>query len=161
MSSFNHLLFQTFRLSLDSCDPQLSIHHRQTLGYHQCSIEVSFQLPAQCRNDLSLASCHRFLDLRPQIYVGGAPHSSNGLHGCVRSLKINSQLVDFSDFEKLEKLGDVQAGCRRFRPDSCLIENRCAEGAKCVDQWEGHLCQCANKLHSHKPCSLGKVFEGE
>jgi len=71
---------------------------------------------------------------------------------------VDERLLDFSKFEQMEKFGDVQPGCRRFRPDTCLVENRCPEGAKCVDQWEGHLCQCAHKLHSHKPCHLGEFF---
>ncbi|KAI6177756.1 hypothetical protein M3Y97_00942500 [Aphelenchoides bicaudatus] len=144
----------TFRLSLDKCDAELSLRHSHTLGYSQCAAEARFPLPSACTEDLSMPSCQRFLDLRPFVHLGGAPHLTSGLGGCVRNLKFNEQLIDFSNFNAMEKFGDVQPGCRRFRPDSCTQENHCPQGAKCIDQWEGHLCTCPHKLHSHKPCNL-------
>jgi hypothetical protein len=140
---------------LDDCDPELALHHSKTLGYRQCAVERGIQLPQRCADDFSMP-CNRFFDVLPLLYLGSNPLKGSSFVGCMRNLNVNSHLIHFSNFERLEKVGDVQAGCRRFRPDSCRLENDCPLGAKCVDVWDGRMCQCPNKVHSHKPCNLGE-----
>lgn len=119
------------------------------------------QLPPKC--DDPSVPCHRFLDLRSAMYVGGKPSSRagsdprvvDGFIGCIKDLKMDSRLVHFSDIEALEKVGTVEAGCQRFRPDRCHHANPCDGSAKCVDKWQGHQCRCSHRVHSLRSCSLG------
>ncbi|KAI6229219.1 hypothetical protein M3Y95_00508200 [Aphelenchoides besseyi] len=148
----------TFRMWLDDCDADLALRFATPLGYKQCAVETTIELPSRCRDDLSMP-CHRFFDVRPVVYLGGNPitkheTSSSGFGGCIRDLHIDSRFIHFSNIEQMEHVGDVKAGCRRFRPDLCQSESLCADGAKCTDMWEGHICKCAHRLHTNKPCSL-------
>ncbi|KAI6226363.1 hypothetical protein M3Y99_01296100 [Aphelenchoides fujianensis] len=151
----------TFRMWLDDCDPELALRHANSIGYKQCAVEAKIPIPQRCVDDLSMP-CHRFFDVRPLVYLGGNPLAKttaekaiSGFGGCIRDFHVDSRLVHFSNFDQFEHVGDVKAGCRRFRPDLCQSsENLCPEGAKCADLWEGHVCKCPHRLHSTKPCSL-------
>uniref|UniRef100_A0A1I7RLZ2 Cadherin EGF LAG seven-pass G-type receptor 2 n=2 Tax=Bursaphelenchus xylophilus TaxID=6326 RepID=A0A1I7RLZ2_BURXY len=165
----------TFRLWLDDCDAELALNHADKVGYKKCAAEAKISLPARC-NDPAVP-CHRFLDLSSALYLGAQPkHVENGFVGCLKDLRIDGKLVHFSDFKRLEKVGDVQAGCRRFRPDHCalqraliavskeeqisehvargMMDEPCHPTAKCQDQWEGRVCKCPHRLHSHRSCAM-------
>ncbi|KAH7724709.1 Cadherin domain containing protein [Aphelenchoides avenae] len=147
------------RVFLDDCDPHLSISMGQTLGYRKCAAEARVQLPSKC--DDSSVPCHRFLDLRNALYIGGKPGSraqsdlgvSDGFVGCIKDLHVDHHLIHFSNFDGLENVGSVETGCQRYRPDRCLHSNPCDPSAKCLDKWQGHQCRCSHKVHSQRSCS--------
>ncbi|CAD5218600.1 unnamed protein product [Bursaphelenchus okinawaensis] len=165
----------TFRLWLDDCDPELALKHADQVGYKKCATEAKISLPARC-SDLAVP-CHRFLDLSSSLYLGAQPkHVENGFVGCLKDFKIDQKLIHFSDFDRLEKVGDVQAGCRRFRQDHCalqkallstgreqeinihvekgIMDEPCHPTAKCIDQWDGRVCKCPHRVHSHRSCAM-------
>jgi hypothetical protein len=53
--------------------------------------------------------CQRFLDLRPQLHLGGLPSSKEKqgqFMGCIKDFYVDGQLIDFSQFEQMEKVGE-------------------------------------------------------
>lgn len=131
------------------------------IGYKHCAVEASFELPVRCIDPA--VPCHRSFDLQSTIILGNRPSSHNtdpkqnhGFTGCIRDLYLNKKFIDFSDFKSLERSGDVVAGCQKYRPDKCEFEKPCNGGAKCVDKWLGHLCQCPHRNEMKAPsCALG------
>ncbi|KAE9550699.1 hypothetical protein FO519_006082, partial [Halicephalobus sp. NKZ332] len=147
------------RISVDDCDEQLSLTMARRIGYKHCASETTVHLPSRCSD--RAVPCHRSLDLQGSIFLGNRPFSDSlqkhptGFIGCLRNFQINQKLIDFSDFEFLEKNGDVFAGCQNFRPDKCGFENLCEGGSKCFNKWLGHQCRCPNRLDMKAPsCAL-------
>lgn len=162
---------------MDSCDAELALKLNQQSTGLQCAAEIEIILSEKC-SDMSMP-CHRFLDLPPFVYVGGRPAAlakfdpslnnnfqivDNGLIGCIRNIYYNSELIHFSSFDMLEKVGEgVEMGCRKYRPDSCTYsslclsfnyENETNQQVKCVDKWLGHICRCPQRVHSAHGCQL-------
>lgn len=141
------------RLSLDDCDEQLALTMVRKIGYKHCAAEGVIYLPSKC-NDYAVP-CHRSLDLLGSMVLGNRPHKTSGFIGCLKDFYLNNKLIDFSDYDFLEKYGDVSPGCRSYRPDRCKYENPCDGGSKCHDMWGGHQCRCHNRLNIKAPsCSL-------
>ena len=130
------------------------------IGYKHCASEATVHLPSKCSD--RAVPCHRSLDLHGAMFLGNRPISHflqpklpTGFVGCLKNLEINQKLIDFSDFEFLEKSGDVFPGCQNFRPDRCQFEELCEGGSKCFDKWLGHQCRCHNRLQMKAPsCAL-------
>lgn len=172
------------RLSLNNCDDELALKLSTSL---QCASESEILLPEKC-NDISMP-CHRFLDLPPFVFVGGRPiHKTknnnlinnfqivdNGFVGCIRNIMYNTELIHFSSFDILEKVGNgIEPGCRKYRPDLCTYSSPCTSlglnslevnisnnqhQVKCVDKWLGHICRCVQRIHSDHGCQLLGLFK--
>uniref|UniRef100_A0A7E4VR33 Protocadherin Fat 1 n=1 Tax=Panagrellus redivivus TaxID=6233 RepID=A0A7E4VR33_PANRE len=148
------------RLSVDDCDDHLSLTMARRIGYKHCAVETKIDLPSRCLD--ASVPCHRSLDLNLATYLGNLPASQQstskmtpGFIGCVRDFYLDGNFVDFSDFETLEKFGDASAGCQRYRPDRCKYAQPCDGGSRCVDRWQGHLCQCNQRTSMTAPsCAL-------
>ncbi|TMS38325.1 hypothetical protein L596_005076 [Steinernema carpocapsae] len=147
--------FHTLQLILDDCDEHISLNLGAFTGYRRCAAQAILELPERCK-DVSLP-CYRFLDLTSPMYIGGKPSRGgkgvvNGFSGCARDVKLDGSVVDFGDFESLDKKGTVTAGCKQ-RTDFCS-PNPCPEKAHCVSKWGGFHCRCPNRIHSEKSCDL-------
>uniref|UniRef100_A0AC34PUQ4 Uncharacterized protein n=1 Tax=Panagrolaimus sp. JU765 TaxID=591449 RepID=A0AC34PUQ4_9BILA len=155
---------RVLRLSIDDCDEQLSLTMSSRIGYSHCAVEAPIVLPSKC-NDPAV-SCHRSLDLRGFMFIGNRPLTTRqslnnaGFIGCLKNVHLNGKLIDFSDFDLLEKQGDVTPGCRIFRPDICRFEQPCRGGAKCVDLWLGNQCRCPNRLNIKAPSCAAESGNG-
>ncbi|VDN08246.1 unnamed protein product [Thelazia callipaeda] len=120
--------------------------------------------------DDASVSCHRFFDVPGVINLGSQPlnvadqnyingiddtqHDGAGIRnpfvGCISNLTLDGKLIDFSNFEELEKVGSVQHGCKQKRND--CDTNPCHPNTICVTAWDGYHCQCKRMTHTGEPC---------
>uniref|UniRef100_A0A914HXA3 Uncharacterized protein n=1 Tax=Globodera rostochiensis TaxID=31243 RepID=A0A914HXA3_GLORO len=143
------------RLSVDNCDVQSSL----LLGTlsNQCAVEVAVPLAKKCLLDTAVP-CHRFLDLPKSLMIGGfGPSGAKKFVGIpfvgvVKDLRLDGQLVHFSNWEQLERVGpNIWPGAEKYRPDRCLMpqeKSLCPEQTRCLDRWLGHHCRCHLRVHS-------------
>lgn len=119
-------------------------------------------------------NCHRFLDIASPIYLGGRPQRSlrnnfvngiddesatelvkDGYTGCIANLTFDGVLYHFSELDRMEKRGNVIAGCHQMRNE--CEKNPCDNTSKCIVKWDGHNCRCPHRLHQHGPCETGNI----
>ncbi|KAI1733203.1 cadherin domain-containing protein [Ditylenchus destructor] len=155
------------RLVLDDCDATVALRLSQQIHHAnvaECATETAIDFPSKCRD--SAVPCHRNLDISSSMLLGARPatrpHSlaEGGFVGCIRDLTLDSQLIHFSNWDSIEKLGSVTPGCAAFRPDVCALGNVCPVGSRCVDKWEGHLCRCPHLVHSNRSCAAVSAGHG-
>uniref|UniRef100_A0AC35U3N5 Fucosyltransferase n=1 Tax=Rhabditophanes sp. KR3021 TaxID=114890 RepID=A0AC35U3N5_9BILA len=152
-----HLIYYKRQLviSLDGCDWQIALSNNNTFGYSKCAGAAFIELPKKC-NDLAVP-CNRFFDVKPGIYLGGVKSVKNrngvdqGFEGCVKDFHYDGKLVHFSKFDTFEKFGIVEAGCKQ-KKDICEHSNPCTPSTKCINKWNGHVCQCRHRVHSTTTC---------
>lgn len=155
-------------ISLDDCDTYIAIKYSNTTGYRKCAAAVVATLPKKCED--AAVSCYRFFDLPGAVNLGGRPLTiaeqnfirgidddesgptkvEEGFVGCISNLTYDGTLVDFSNFDELEKVGDVQHGCKQKRND--CDNNPCHRSAVCETAWDGYRCRCKHKLHTSGRC---------
>lgn len=80
--------------------------------------------------------------------------------GCISNLTFDGILLDFSKFEELERVGDLEPGCSQKRND--CHNNPCHHTAICEPAWDGHHCRCKQIAHTNGPCTDdGRNFENK
>uniref|UniRef100_A0A2K6W6B9 Uncharacterized protein n=1 Tax=Onchocerca volvulus TaxID=6282 RepID=A0A2K6W6B9_ONCVO len=156
-------------ISLDDCDSHIAMKFSNITGYQKCAAEVNAKLPKKCEDPA--VSCYRFFDLPNAISLGGRSvtiveqnyisgidgdaHGSARIQepfiGCISNLTFDGTLVDFSNFEEFEKVGNLQHGCKQKR-NECL-NNPCHRTAVCEPAWDGYHCRCKKTSHTNGPCT--------
>uniref|UniRef100_A0A8C5Q8M8 Contactin associated protein family member 5 n=1 Tax=Leptobrachium leishanense TaxID=445787 RepID=A0A8C5Q8M8_9ANUR len=99
---------------------------------------------------------HFRLQLNSQLYVGGTSSRQRGFIGCVRSLKLNGQILDLE--EKAKMTSGVRPGC----PGHCSsYGSLCHNYGKCVERGNGYSCDCTNSAYEGPSCrkEVSAMFE--
>uniref|UniRef100_A0A5F8GIQ6 Contactin associated protein family member 5 n=1 Tax=Monodelphis domestica TaxID=13616 RepID=A0A5F8GIQ6_MONDO len=99
---------------------------------------------------------HFRLQLNSQLFVGGTASRQKGFLGCIRSLHLNGQKLDLE--EKALVTPGVKPGC----PGHCSsYGNFCHNGGKCVEKYNGYLCDCTNSPYEGPFCKkeVSAIFE--
>ncbi|XP_020818787.1 contactin-associated protein-like 5 isoform X1 [Phascolarctos cinereus] len=99
---------------------------------------------------------HFRLQLNSHFFVGGTTSRQKGFLGCIRSLHLNGQNLDLE--EKAKVTPGVKPGC----PGHCSsYGNLCHNGGKCVEKYNGYLCDCTNSPYEGPFCKkeVSAVFE--
>uniref|UniRef100_A0A9J2P375 Protocadherin-like wing polarity protein stan n=1 Tax=Ascaris lumbricoides TaxID=6252 RepID=A0A9J2P375_ASCLU len=155
-------------LSLDACEPYISMAFSNTTGYGKCATEVVANLPEKCAD--GSVTCHRFLDVVPVVYFGARPGVASkseyntvlndeslmpvvqhGYTGCISNLSVDGLLYHFSSFSELSRSGVVLAGCKEKREVCSSMP--CHPSSRCENYWGGHHCRCEHQLHTEHACS--------
>ncbi|CAD6194585.1 unnamed protein product [Caenorhabditis auriculariae] len=142
-------------VSLDGCDAKTALILKNS---PVCAASAEIVLPSKCLSDPTVP-CFRFLDVTNGIFLGGRPGSSKQIeeafNGCLKDLKINEKLVDFSKMKEMHRVGQVVEGCRPLS-DHCK-KNSCSPSTKCTNRWGGFNCRCPHSIHHKGTCRIDQI----
>nr|XP_060630142.1 contactin-associated protein-like 5 isoform X1 [Anolis sagrei ordinatus] len=99
---------------------------------------------------------HFRLQLNSQLFVGTTASRQRGFVGCIRALHLNGQKLDIEERAKVTP--GVKPGC----PGHCSsYGNLCHNGGKCVEKFNGYLCDCTNSPYEGPFCreEISALFE--
>uniref|UniRef100_A0A3B3ZED8 Uncharacterized protein n=1 Tax=Periophthalmus magnuspinnatus TaxID=409849 RepID=A0A3B3ZED8_9GOBI len=98
---------------------------------------------------------HTRLELFSQLYVGAAG-GQRGFLGCIRGLRMNGITLDLEDRAKVTP--GVKPGCQGHCTSYGMY---CRNGGKCVEKYNGYLCDCSNTAYDGPFCTkdIGGFFE--
>uniref|UniRef100_A0A3Q1BT77 Contactin associated protein 2 n=1 Tax=Amphiprion ocellaris TaxID=80972 RepID=A0A3Q1BT77_AMPOC len=115
--------------------------------------EAVLQLDQTYRaSQLAPAQGHTRLELFSQLYVGG----QRGFLGCIRALRMNGITLDLE--ERAEVTPGVKPGCQGHCTSFGMY---CRNGGKCVERYNGYLCDCTETAYDGPFCTkdVGGFFE--
>ncbi|XP_029703957.1 neurexin-2-beta isoform X3 [Takifugu rubripes] len=103
----------------------------------------------------------RNLDLKGELYIGGAGRSAygglprliasrEGYKGCLASVDLNGRLPDLLA-DALHKVGEVERGCGG--PSTTCTEDSCHHQGVCLQLWEGFSCDCTMTTYGGPFCN--------
>ncbi|XP_033975452.1 contactin-associated protein-like 2 [Trematomus bernacchii] len=118
--------------------------------------EVLLQLDGQYREVRPMPPHgHTKLEFYSELYVG-ASSGQRGFLGCIRALKINGLTFDLE--ERAQVSPGVNPGCQGHCSSFGM---HCRNGGKCVEQYNGYLCDCSLTAYDGPFCSddVGGYFE--
>ncbi|XP_029461074.1 contactin-associated protein-like 5 [Rhinatrema bivittatum] len=119
--------------------------------------ETFLQVDHLPRKVLPAASNGHFrLQLNSQLFVGGTASRKKGFLGCIRALHLNGQTLDLEDRARM--VSGVTPGC----PGHCSsYGNLCQNGGKCLEKYNGYLCDCTNSAYEGAFCrkEVSAMFE--
>ncbi|XP_037312497.1 contactin-associated protein-like 2a [Pungitius pungitius] len=104
---------------------------------------------------LAPAQGHTRLELFSQLYVGAAG-GQRGFLGCIRALRMNGITLDLEERAKVTP--GVKPGCQGHCTSFGMY---CRNGGKCVERYNGYLCDCAATAYDGPFCTrdVGGFFE--
>ncbi|TNM96214.1 hypothetical protein fugu_015875, partial [Takifugu bimaculatus] len=104
---------------------------------------------------LAPAQGHTRLELFSQLYVG-APGGQRGFLGCIRALRMNGVTLDLEERAKVTP--GVKPGCQGHCTSFGMY---CRNGGKCVEKYNGYLCDCSSTAYDGPFCTrdIGGFFE--
>ncbi|CAN9506159.1 unnamed protein product [Ophioblennius macclurei] len=104
---------------------------------------------------LAPAQGHTRLELFSQLYVGAAG-GQRGFLGCIRALRMNGITLDLEERAKVTP--GVKPGCQGHCTSFGMY---CRNGGKCVEKYNGYLCDCTDTAYDGPFCSrdIGGFFE--
>ncbi|XP_056869013.1 contactin-associated protein-like 2a [Takifugu flavidus] len=104
---------------------------------------------------LAPAQGHTRLELFSQLYVG-APGGQRGFLGCIRALRMNGVTLDLEERAKVTP--GVKPGCQGHCTSFGMY---CRNGGKCVEKYNGYLCDCSATAYDGPFCTrdIGGFFE--
>ncbi|KAM9826950.1 contactin-associated protein-like 2 [Neosynchiropus ocellatus] len=104
---------------------------------------------------LAPAQGHTRLELFSQLYVGAAG-GQRGFLGCIRALRMNGITLDLEERAKVTP--GVKPGCQGHCTSYGMY---CRNGAKCVEKYNGYLCDCTDTAYDGPFCTreVGGFFE--
>uniref|UniRef100_A0AAV2LBU2 Contactin associated protein 2 n=1 Tax=Knipowitschia caucasica TaxID=637954 RepID=A0AAV2LBU2_KNICA len=108
---------------------------------------------------------HTRLELFSQLYVGkpasitcqdSAAGGQRGFLGCIRGLRMNGITLDLEDRAKVTP--GVKPGCQGHCTSYGMY---CRNGGKCVEKYNGYLCDCSKTAYDGPFCTkdIGGFFE--
>ncbi|KAM6971592.1 contactin-associated protein-like 2 [Tautogolabrus adspersus] len=114
---------------------------------------------------LAPAQGHTRLELFSQLYVGkpasltcqdSAAGGQRGFLGCIRALRMNGITLDLE--ERAEVTPGVKPGCQGHCTSFGMY---CQNGGKCVEKYNGYLCDCTDTAYDGPFCTrdVGGFFE--
>ncbi|KAM6971669.1 contactin-associated protein-like 2 [Tautogolabrus adspersus] len=118
--------------------------------------EAVLQLDQTYRvSQLAPAQGHTRLELFSQLYVGAAG-GQRGFLGCIRALRMNGITLDLE--ERAEVTPGVKPGCQGHCTSFGMY---CQNGGKCVEKYNGYLCDCTDTAYDGPFCTrdVGGFFE--
>ncbi|CAJ1082341.1 contactin-associated protein-like 2a isoform X2 [Xyrichtys novacula] len=118
--------------------------------------EAVLQLDQTYRaSQLAPAQGHTRLELFSQLYVGAAG-GQRGFLGCIRALRMNGITLDLE--ERAEVTPGVKPGCQGHCTSFGMY---CRNGGKCVEKYNGYLCDCTDTAYDGPFCTrdVGGFFE--
>ncbi|XP_070784599.1 contactin-associated protein-like 2a [Enoplosus armatus] len=106
-------------------------------------------------SQLAPAQGHTRLELFSQLYVGAAG-GQRGFLGCIRALRMNGITLDLEERAKVTP--GVKPGCQGHCTSFGMY---CRNGGKCVEKYNGYLCDCASTAYDGPFCTrdVGGFFE--
>ncbi|XP_035804868.2 contactin-associated protein-like 2a isoform X1 [Amphiprion ocellaris] len=128
--------------------------------------EAVLQLDQTYRaSQLAPAQGHTRLELFSQLYVGkpasltcqdSAAGGQRGFLGCIRALRMNGITLDLE--ERAEVTPGVKPGCQGHCTSFGMY---CRNGGKCVERYNGYLCDCTETAYDGPFCTkdVGGFFE--
>ncbi|KAM9712159.1 contactin-associated protein-like 2a isoform 2-T2 [Menidia menidia] len=104
---------------------------------------------------LAPAQGHTRLELFSQLYVGAAG-GQRGFLGCIRALKMNGVTLNLEERSKVTP--GVKPGCQGHCTSFGMY---CRNGGKCVERYNGYLCDCTATAYDGPFCTrdIGGFFE--
>uniref|UniRef100_A0A8C5EF26 Contactin associated protein 2 n=1 Tax=Gouania willdenowi TaxID=441366 RepID=A0A8C5EF26_GOUWI len=101
------------------------------------------------------AQGHTRLELFSQLYVGAAG-GQRGFLGCIRALRMNGVTLDLEERAKVTP--GVKPGCQGHCTSFGMY---CQNGGKCVEKYNGYLCDCTATAYDGPFCTrdVGGFFE--
>ncbi|KAM8881919.1 contactin-associated protein-like 2a isoform 2-T2 [Synchiropus picturatus] len=104
---------------------------------------------------LAPAQGHTRLELFSQLYVGAAG-GQRGFLGCIRALRMNGITLDLEERAKVTP--GVKPGCQGHCTSYGMY---CRNGGKCVEKYNGYLCDCSHTAYDGPFCTreVGGFFE--
>ncbi|XP_044032587.1 contactin-associated protein-like 2a isoform X3 [Siniperca chuatsi] len=116
-------------------------------------------------SQLAPAQGHTRLELFSQLYVGkpasltcqdSAAGGQRGFLGCIRALRMNGITLDLEERAKVTP--GVKPGCQGHCTSFGMY---CRNGGKCVEKYNGYLCDCTNTAYDGPFCTrdVGGFFE--
>uniref|UniRef100_A0A8C6MCJ7 Contactin associated protein 2 n=1 Tax=Nothobranchius furzeri TaxID=105023 RepID=A0A8C6MCJ7_NOTFU len=104
---------------------------------------------------LAPAQGHTRLELFSQLYVGAAG-GQRGFLGCIRALRMNGVTLDLEERAKVTP--GVKPGCQGHCTSFGMY---CRNGGKCVERYNGYLCDCTTTAFNGPFCTadVGGFFE--
>lgn len=104
---------------------------------------------------LAPAQGHTRLELFSQLYVGAAG-GQRGFLGCIRGLRMNGITLDLEERAKVTP--GVKPGCQGHCTSYGMY---CRNGGKCVEKYNGYLCDCTQTAYDGPFCTkdIGGFFE--
>ncbi|XP_036935653.1 contactin-associated protein-like 2a isoform X2 [Acanthopagrus latus] len=118
--------------------------------------EAVLQLDQTYRaSQLAPAQGHTRLELFSQLYVGAAG-GQRGFLGCIRALRMNGITLDLEERAKVTP--GVKPGCQGHCTSFGMY---CRNGGKCVEKYNGYLCDCTATAYDGPFCTrdVGGFFE--
>ncbi|XP_068604326.1 contactin-associated protein-like 2a [Brachionichthys hirsutus] len=128
--------------------------------------EAVLQLDQTYRTSrLAPAQGHTRLELFSQLYVGkpasltchdSAAGGQRGFLGCIRALRMNGITLDLEERAKVTP--GVKPGCQGHCTSYGMY---CRNGGKCVEKYNGYLCDCVSTAYDGPFCTrdVGGFFE--
>ncbi|KAM4543726.1 contactin-associated protein-like 2a isoform 1-T1 [Fundulus diaphanus] len=104
---------------------------------------------------LAPAQGHTRLELFSQLYVGAAG-GQRGFLGCIRALRMNGVTLNLEERAKVTP--GVMSGCQGHCTSFGMY---CRNGGKCVERYNGYLCDCTTTAFNGPFCTkdVGGYFE--
>uniref|UniRef100_A0A3B5QQS9 Contactin associated protein 2 n=1 Tax=Xiphophorus maculatus TaxID=8083 RepID=A0A3B5QQS9_XIPMA len=104
---------------------------------------------------LAPAQGHTRLELFSQLYVGAAG-GQRGFLGCIRALRMNG--INLNLEERAKVTPGVMSGCQGHCTSFGMY---CRNGGKCVERYNGYLCDCTTTAFNGPFCTkdVGGFFE--
>lgn len=134
------LAFKTTSVSLTSiCPPFL--------------LFICFLSLLHCFSKRCITSLHwrRPLLLRFLPCSSGAAGGQRGFLGCIRALRMNGITLDLEERAKVTP--GVKPGCQGHCTSFGMY---CQNGGKCVEKYNGYLCDCTSTAYDGPFCTRGK-----
>lgn len=81
----------------------------------------------------------------------GAPGGQRGFLGCIRALRMNGVTLDLEERAKITP--GVKPGCQGHCTSFGMY---CRNGGKCVEKYNGYLCDCSATAYDGPFCTRGE-----
>ncbi|KAM9331850.1 contactin-associated protein-like 2a [Pholidichthys leucotaenia] len=164
----------SFSFDVGNGPVELTVHSATPLNddqWHQVMAERNvkeavLQLDQTYRaSRLAPAQGHTRLELFSQLYVGkpasltcqdSAAGGQRGFLGCIRALRMNGVTLDLEERAKVTP--GVKPGCQGHCTSFGMY---CRNGGKCVEKYNGYLCDCMATAYDGPFCTrdVGGFFE--
>uniref|UniRef100_A0A669BRE9 Contactin associated protein 2 n=1 Tax=Oreochromis niloticus TaxID=8128 RepID=A0A669BRE9_ORENI len=161
----------SFSFDVGNGPVELTVHSATSLNddqWHRVMAERNvkeavLQLDQTYRTSrLAPAQGHTRLELFSQLYVGkthtlaSAAGGQRGFLGCIRALRMNGITLDLEERAKVTP--GVKPGCQGHCNSFGMY---CRNGGKCVERYNGYLCDCTATAYDGPFCTrdVGGFFE--
>lgn len=106
---------------------------------------------------LPVSQWHVSLLMPPFPCSSGAAGGQRGFLGCIRALRMNGITLDLEERAKVTP--GVKPGCQGHCTSFGIY---CRNGGKCVEKYNGYLCDCSATAYDGPFCTRGeRLFRGD